>query len=623
MHSVNGPRGPAPAGEPVRSRDRKKHRLATTTDAITTWSAPALERRLLDAIDIDRPWDIVERFSRIVRLSGTPEERSAFDLLTARLDEWGIPYTLHEPECFISHPGPTTLRLEGLSGKSFRAKTAAMGVSTDGAEISGELVYVPSDGGEGAGDVFAVGVALGGRDVAGKVVMTEGFASPGKVTDVMAAGAIAGIFINAGEAIHEGICTPIWGTPDLDNQDQQPTIPVIAIDNPSGQELIAAAGAGNARVTLSTRLETRWRTIPVLVAEIPGANVPDEFVLLHGHLDSWFEGVADNATGDATMLELARVFWDNRRDVARSLRVAWWSGHSHGRYAGSTWYADEFAIELARDCVAQVNCDSPGARWVNSYDELSAMTETVPLVDRVIRETTGITPETERPPRAGDYSFNGIGLSGFYMLSSTMNQELRDEKGYYPVGGCGANIEWHTEGDLLEIADRDNLLRDIRVYATSLLRVLNAGAVPFDFTRTTAEFRATLQRYQLAAGSHFSFGKATQALDDLDAALAAFYAAAPVDAAPESDEARRFNFAQRRLARLLVPVNYSRAEAFYHDPALGVPELPDLAPALSYGAAGDDVAKLGVLRAHLTRGQNRLVWALIQATETAQAATGR
>ena len=185
--------------------------MATTTDAITTWSAPALERRILDAIDIERPWDIVERFSRIVRLSGTPEERSAFEILTARLDEWGIPYTLHEPECFISHPGPTTLRLEGPNGKPFRAKTAAMGVSTGGVEISGELVYVPSGGGEGAGDVFAVGVSMGGQDVAGKIVLTEGFASPGKVVDVMAAGAIAGIFINAGEGDPRGHLHPDLG----------------------------------------------------------------------------------------------------------------------------------------------------------------------------------------------------------------------------------------------------------------------------------------------------------------------------------------------------------------------------------------------------------------------------
>ena len=81
------------------------------------------------------------------------------------------------------------------------------------------------------------------------------------------------------------------------------------------------------------------------------------------------------------------------------------------------------------------------------------------------------------------------------------------------------------------------------------------------------------------------------------------------------------NNAQLRLGRLLIPVNYSRAEAFHHDPALTVPPLPDLAPALQAAQSKDDPAKRGVLRASLTRGQNRVVWALIQAAETARAAT--
>lgn len=583
-------------------------------------SATELEATLLDSVSLEVPWGVVEEFSKIVRLSGTEEERKALDLLCSHLNEWGVPYTVHEPEAFISIPLSASLRLEGPNGKAFRAKTPAMSVSTGDGEVSGELVYVPSaTSGDGPGEVFSTGVSFGGQNVSGKIVMTEGFASPGKVNDVMAAGALAGVFINPGQAIHEGICTTIWGTPDLDNQGDQPTIPVVAINNPDGQELIEAA-KGGATVAVSTELDTGWRKIPVLVAEIPGSQVPDEFVLLHGHLDSWHEGVADNATGDATMLEMVRVFWQQRDQLARSLKIAWWSGHSHGRYAGSTWFADEFGIELAKNCVAQVNCDSPGARWADTYNELTAMSETEPFVDAVIRDVTQITPQTERPPRAGDYAFNGIGLTGFYMLSSTMPEELRAEKNYYPVGGCGGNIEWHTEGDTLEIADRDVLLRDMKVYAASLLRVLNAPAVPFDFRSTTKEFRSVLKEYQEAAGSAFDFGLSMQALNDLDNVLAGFYAAAPVDASPSDEAARRFNFAQRRLARLLVPVNYSRAEAFRHDPALGLPQLPDLSAAMAIPAANGDVAKLGIMKAHLTRGQNRLVWALIQAREVAESA---
>ena len=474
------------------------------------------------------------------------------------------------------------------------------------------MIYVPPRVRDDVADDWSYGLDFSGVDARGKVVIADGMAAPGRVIDVMAAGALAGIFVNPGENIHESICTTIWGTPDLDALERQPAIPVLGVNQRDGQELIALAKQGR-RVAFSTRVDTGWRPIPVLVAEIPGSAAPDEFVLLHGHVDSWHVGVGDNATGDATMLELARVFWQHRDRLARSLRIAWWSGHSHGRYAGSTWYADAFGLELARGCVAQVNCDSPGCRWATTYNELTAMSETEPFVDAVIRETTGITPRTERPPRAGDYSFNGIGISSFYMLSSTMSPEARAEKGYYPVGGCGANIAWHTEDDTLEIADREALLRDMRMYAASLLRVLSAPLLPFDWRNTMREFRATIERYQVAAGEPFDFAPSRAAIDELASSLDRFYAAAPVDAAPDSAAARRFNRVQRQLARLLVPVNYSRETPFHHDPALEVPPLPDLAPALTLPAAKGDVARLGVVNAHLMRGQNRLVWTLEQA----------
>jgi N-acetylated-alpha-linked acidic dipeptidase len=241
------------------------------------------------------------------------------------------------------------------------------------------------------------------------------------------------------------------------------------------------------------------------------------------------------------------------------------------------------------------------------------------MVEAVIGATAGMTPQPERPPRAGDYSFNGIGLSSFYMLSSTMSEEDRAAKQYYAVGGCGGNIAWHTEDDLMEIADKDNLLRDMRVYAASVLRVLNAPVHPFDWTRTAAEFGDTLDRYDRAAGGQFDFAPARAALESLRGALDAFYGRVPGRGTARTAAVRRFNAAQRRLGRLLIPVNYSRMPAFWHDPAINVPPLPDLAPALGAARAAGNVAQEGTLRAHLTRGQNRLVWALEQARELVEA----
>ena len=83
-------------------------------------------------------------------------------------------------------------------------------------------------------------------------------------------------------------------------------------------------------------------------------------------------------------------------------------------------------------------------------------------------------------------------------------------------------------------------------------------------------------------------------------------------------EVRRTNHALRRLARLLVPVNYTRGPEFFHDPAESIPALPDLSVALQL--PDSEPGEAGFVITHLTRGQNRLVAALRDARRTVQAA---
>ena len=183
------------------------------------------------------------------------------------------------------------------------------------------------------------------------------------------------------------------------------------------------------------------------------------------------------------------------------MKLAWWPGHSTGRYAGSTWFTDAFALDLDRNCLAQINCDSPGCRWATSYHDTRSFTRMRRAVAAdAIRD---IVPDadiaTHRPPQAGDYSFNNIGLPSFFMLSSTMPNALREEKNYYDVSGCGGNIAWHTENDTLEIADRDILLTDMKIYLLSVLRIANAEVLPFDWAATCDEFRDTIAAYEKAS----------------------------------------------------------------------------------------------------------------------------
>jgi hypothetical protein len=390
----------------------------------------------------------------------------------------------------------------------------------------------------------------------------------------------------------------------------------LTINSPDGQELIARLNEGPVEVAFSNQVETSWRPIPVIVAEIQGVDLPEEFVLFHGHLDSWHVGIGDNATGDATLLELARVFQKHQDKLARSLRIAWWSGHSHGRYAGSTWYADAFALDLMANCVSHINCDSPGCRWATVYKDVSWMSEAEGFCQAVIRDVTGQESSGEgHVLRAGDCSFNNLGITTYFMLSSTMPDELRSEKGYYPVGGCGANIAWHTEDDTMEIADRDNLLRDMRVYATAVFRSLNAPVAPFDYRATVDELSAAIDAYQQAAGDAFDFSESRVSLEFLRVALDGFYNSAAVSDEGSRNDLRRANAAQRAIGRTLVALGYTHDGRFEQDPATAIPTLPDLAVARDL--AGADEHKRHLIINSLVRGQNRLVWEAGQATQIA------
>src|SRR5262249_38405542 len=156
--------------------------------------------------------------------------------------------------------------------------------------------------------------------------------------------------------------------------------------------------------------------------------------------------------------------------------------------------------------------------------------------------------------------------------------DLRAEKSYYDVSGCGGNIAWHTENDTLEIADRDVLATDIRVYLLSVLRIANAEVLPFDWRATTREFGETLARYKTAMGDAFDFSPAEEALRALDTALERFYAGVGAGRIAS----RQANAVQQGLARILVPVNFTRASRFRHDPAYTAPPLPALAVAVDY-----------------------------------------
>jgi hypothetical protein len=328
----------------------------------------------------------------------------------------------------------------------------------------------------------------------------------------------------------------------------------------------------------------------------------------------------DNGTANATMLEVARLLAARRDSLRRGVRFAFWSGHSHGRYAGSAWYADHAWRELHQRCVLHLNVDSTGARGATDYSVLHATEDAQRFAETVVADVTGQRSRGRRFSRAGDQSFWGAGVpSAFMSLSGLPKQDTDLSRAMERlVGSAGFPWWWHTKDDTIDKIDADVLVLDTKVYLASALRWLNAPVLPLDHGRAARGLLAELETLQATAGARFDLAPAVDGaralvgrLDRVAAALAALDATAP---AVRLDAVNR---GLMRLSRVLVPLSYTSGDRFTHDLALPLPPLAGLQRVRELTALDPDTDAFKFARAGLVRERNRAVHAFDTAASAA------
>jgi hypothetical protein len=276
----------------------------------------------------------------------------------------------------------------------------------------------------------------------------------------------------------------------------------------------------------------------------------------------------------------------------RGLRLCFWSGHSHGRYSGSTWYADQHWEELEQRCAVHVNVDSTGGVGAAILSNTASAPELAELAADAIRTQAGQGYAGKRMSRSSDQSFWGIGIPAVYGALSEQPPapvKMRNALGWW----------WHTPHDTLDKIDPANLVRDTRVYVHTLHRLLTDAVLPVDFAAHADLLLAELSELRGALGERFY-------LESLSGAALALRAAA--SAGPATDQAIM------RASRLLDPLYYTTGDRFGHDPALPLPAWPVLQPlrALANTMPNSDEGRF--LTVGATRARNRLQHALRQAT---------
>ena len=527
------------------------------------------------------------------KLSGSPDELASMQALQAKLDGYGYQTRLLSHDAYISLPAAAAVTIDGTS---LTAITHSFSHPSPKGGLSAPVIYV----GDGHPADFA------GKDLRGAILLAEGIASPAIADRARRAGALGQLHISPHEHLHEMCISPVWGSPGVSTLADLPATVACTISNAEGTALRdrLAAGATPA-VVLHAEVDTAWRPTPILEASIGAEDAP--FILFSGHHDTWYFGVMDNGSANATMVECARVLAEihgaGQGAWQRGLRLCFWSGHSHGRYSGSSWYVDNHWDSLERRCAVHVNVDSTGGIGATALAEAAAAPELRAVAAAAIAAETNQVLEGKRNARNSDMSFWGVGIPS--MLGSLSHQPPSDLKMRNALGWW-----WHTPHDLLDKIDEANLVRDTRVFVRVLWHLLTAPVLPLDFAASMTDLLRVLGSLGTALPLDALVAEATAIRDKAAALAQSSPHRAPIDPA-------RIDRALMQVSRALVPIENTRGDRFVHDPALPLTPWPVLDPIRALSKAGDDV-KFAMVDA--VRARNRLQHALRQANRALDAA---
>lgn len=545
------------------------------------------------------------------RLAGSDDERRAAEYVTARMKEYGLEVTNNEFYTYNSDPQyskvevllPEPMEIDSLPCAHIKS------TSPEGEDF--DLVYV----GNGSYDSYE------GIDVKGKLVLVEvSYAPPvpEKARIAWEMGAAGIVCMNWGND-EEVICNrglkAVWGNPTEETFDKIPDIIGVGITRLAGLKLKEWCLAGKEVKLHVTAIATReWSKVHEPQGILRGNGKSDEFLLVCSHLDAWKPGVTCNATGNATALEICRIFAKHREQLDRDVYFLFWNGHEIAEAAGSTWFLDQNWDILQKKCIGYMHIDSTGVRETEIF-EIKASRE---LLNFAKNNYIDIEGETDIRAMAlkkiGDQSFMGIGIPSVTQRMS-FTQEYMDK-------AHGATLGWwnHTKEDGIDKCDMSILETDTKVTLSLLYRLANVKALPYEYDVWFEELKEKVASLENSIAKHMS-------LADLKENLAAAQAGvrAVQDNKSKLDDTKTdiYNCYVKNVSHLLSNVFLTYAEKYQQDSyghtRLSSP-IPLFADAGRLDALSADSLEYGMILTQLIKNKNRINDALYEVCELSRMA---
>ncbi len=549
-----------------------------------------IEDALVGQVDEKKLMEFTSEVSKWVRVSGTREEVESLLYCQKEFEAMGYETKLTYHPAFISVPVRAHVELLSPVHMSFRALTHPFTPSTPFCGLKGTLVH----------ESFP--------NVLGKLVVTEGLPNVDRVRQLEAMGAVGVIYIQDAQ-LHNSPLSPLWGGPTSKTEGLIPNIPVVSVVRGDGAVIKEQLEKGTVRCHIESVVDTGWRDVPLLEAELP-ADLSDKFLLYTSHIDSWDYGAMDNGAANATLLECARLLAAERKNWKRGLRMAMWAGHSQGKFFSSSWYADNHFEELEERCIGHVYVDSTGGMDAVVITEAPVMPQTKQLAADVIFKQTGEEFIGKRIGHYADQSFYGIGLTSIFGTFSEQDAEKNKDVLSFKMGATrragGLGWWWHTEHDTVDKVDPKLLVRDTKIYAAVLWRLLTAPILPYDFKAAVRDLQNTVESLSGQVGDRFDFSPLSERLSKLEKAVSKFYdGIAGIDEpGAHADEANELLL---RLSREIVRVSFHGENHFDFDLSGAMYEIPSLQSALALAKCPKGSYRYHVLKTELLRGCNRVM----------------
>jgi N-acetylated-alpha-linked acidic dipeptidase len=352
-------------------------------------------------------------------------------------------------------------------------------------------------------------------------------AGPARPKDGVQRGSVADMPLYPGDPLTPGIGS-VPGAPrlPLDSVKTLTRIPVLPISYADAQPLMAAlggplapaewrgalpltyhVGAGPARVHLVVK--SSWDTKPIydVIARLPGAEAPDEWVVRGNHYDAWVNGAIDPISGQVSLLEEARALgelvkqgWKPRRTII----YAAWDGEEPG-LIGSTEWVETHAEELDRHAVAYLNSDVTIRRFLGAGGSHSLEAFINDVARDIADPETGLsvwkraqlhavgrgTAEERREARErADLRIDALGSGSDYTPFlqhagiASLNLQFQDDT-VAPSGYAGVyhsiydDFNWATRfGDTSFVYGR----AFSQLMGTAVMRLAGAEVVPYQFS---------------------------------------------------------------------------------------------------------------------------------------------